>query len=369
MTIQALRIQNFKCFEDQRFELGPLTLLTGLNGTGKSSVLQSLLLLRQSYQQNVLQRVGLALNGDLVQLGTASDVFYEAAASNQFGFELSFGDDTSASWCFEYDREADVVRSVSRSVPRRVYQSSLFRDRFQYLSAERIGPRTSFPTSDYWVREHRQLGPHGEYAEHYLSLFGDSKIASPVLAHPAETSHMLRAQVEAWMGEVSPGVRLDLTRYPGMDIVGLQYSFVAGRQVSNPYRPTNVGFGITYTLPVVVALLASSPGGLVLLENPEAHLHPQGQVRIAELMARAASCGIQVMVESHSDHILNGLRIAVRSGLVTPEQARLYYFSRWDESGPLSSSVISPRLDRNGRIDQWPEGFFDEWDKSLEKLL
>ena len=118
-----------------------------------------------------------------------------------------------------------------------------------------------------------------------------------------------------------------------------------------------------------MALLASQQDALVLLENPEAHLHPRGQFQLGELMARAASCGIQVVVESHSDHVLNGIRIAVRQGILAPKQVRLYYLERKPEIDQISSQVISPCIDKNGRMDQWPDGFFDEWEKSLEMLL
>jgi predicted ATPase len=365
--INALRICNFKCFENQQFAFGPLTLLSGLNGTGKSSVLQSLLLLRQSYQRSLLQSAGLALNGDLAQLGTARDVFYEGATSSQFGFDVEFGDELAGSWVFDFDEKADVARSVSTPVSDAVYRTNLFGDGFQYLSAERIGPRPSFPRSDYWVREHRQLGVSGEYTSHFLSLFGERKVAQEILAHPQERTLTLKAQVDAWMGEVSPGIQVEVRSYPDIDFISLQYAFVVGKQVTNSYRSPNVGFGITFTLPVVVALLSASSGALVLLENPEAHLHPQGQVKMGELMARAASCGIQVVVESHSDHILNGVRIAVRQGILAPEQVRLHFLDRKPDQ--LSSHVVSPQVGRDGRIDRWPEGFFDEWDKSLEKLL
>jgi predicted ATPase len=154
-----------------------------------------------------------------------------------------------------------------------------------------------------------------------------------------------------------------------MDLISLQYSYVTGQQISNPYRSTNVGFGITYTLPILVAILSSLSGALLLLENPEAHLHPKGQVKIGDLIARAASCGIQVVVETHSDHVLNGIRLAVHAGRLHPEHVQLHFFERKEQQGSMRNVVISPHIDRDGRIDRWPEGFFDEWDRSLEALI
>jgi predicted ATPase len=90
---------------------------------------------------------------------------------------------------------------------------------------------------------------------------------------------------------------------------------------------------------------------------------------MGELMARAASAGIQVIVESHSDHILNGVRIAVRERILTPQHAKLFFFERGRWNDQLSSRVASPNIDADGRIDEWPEGFFDEWEKSLLRLL
>ena len=371
--IRSLHLKNFKCFESQRFEFAPLTLLTGLNGMGKSSVLHSLLLLRQSYQQGLLQNDGLSLKGELAQLGMAQDVFYEDAEGDEFGFDLDFdmvtSGDHAVSWRFNYEPEADVVPLASPQVPKEVYEESLFNNNFHYLQAERIGPRTTFPTSDYIVRKHRQLGASGEYTAHFLQLFGSQKIINSAIAHPKEEIQTLKAQIEAWMSEVSPGVRIEITSYTDMDLIKLQYTFAIGRTVSKSHRSTNVGFGITYILPVLVALLSSAQGSLVLLENPEAHLHPQGQAKLGELMARVASCGVQVIVETHSDHVLNGIRVAVKKGLLPPEKVRLHFFGRQEEDGQVKSSVISPRMDRNGRIDQWPDGFFDQWDKSLEQLL
>ncbi|NOT61145.1 MAG: DUF3696 domain-containing protein [Acidobacteria bacterium] len=367
--ISSLRLQNFKCFADQSITLSPLTLLSGLNGTGKSSSLQSLLLLRQSYQQGVLPSQGLALNGDFVRIGTAQDALFEGALKSEICFELNWQSGEEATWKFAYNMESDVIKLTSTSGTEGVFRENLFTDNFHYLQAERIGPRVSFEMSDYLVREHFQLGTRGEYTAHFLSTFGNNQMSNQALAHPSATSRQLRSQVEAWLSEISPGTRLSLESHVGMDVVSLRFSFALGKVESIPYRSTNVGFGITYTLPILTALLSAPQGQLILLENPEAHLHPKGQARIGELIALAAAGGVQILLETHSDHVLNGIRLAVHSGKINPEEVSLHYFKKIEKDGQVQSEVISPKIDRNGRIDKWPDGFFDEWDKSLDALL
>jgi len=363
--IHSMCLKNFKPFEDQFFEFKSLTLLSGLNSTGKSSLLQSLLLLRQSYQQGLLPNLGLALKGELVSIGTAQDALFEGANIEEIGFDIVWENNLEGVWRFNYYREADVLTLTSPSVIPEVYQSSLFSYKFHYLQAERIGPRPFFKMSHFPVRQLEQFGTQGEYSTHFLSDNERRAIPNSSLSHPEAKSLDLIDQVEAWIGEVSPGTRIKIDQKRDVDLISLQYSYGD----SNPYRATNVGFGITYTLPIIVAVLASEPGALILLENPEAHLHPQGQVKMGELLALAASCGVQVVIETHSDHVLNGIRLAVHGGKLAPEDVQLHYFQRQEKLGQAVTEVVSPRIDRNGRIDQWPDGFFDEWDKSLETLL
>lgn len=368
--IEVLRLVNFKCFEDQSLCFGPITLLSGLNGMGKSSILQALLLLRQSYSQGLLPAEGLALNGDLVRVGSNQDALFEGAKEDRIRFGVTWAGRTTAEWMFGSGRGADVLTLESPPVSERVYEQALFSDKFHYLQAERVGPRTFFEMSDYVVRQHEQLGTRGEYSAQFLLAFGSSRsICDPRLMHPNAMSPKLQDQVEAWMGEISPGTRIHYTPHAAMDVVNLEYSFVAGQQVSNSFRSTNVGFGITFVLPILVAILSSSPGTLILIENPEAHLHPRGQVEIGRLAARAASCGIQVVLETHSDHVLNGFRIAVYDGLLKPQDVCLHFLDRSASAETGSASVVSPQIDQDGRIAYAPDGFFDEWAKSLEALL
>jgi len=374
--ITSLHLLNFKPFANQLLEFRKLTLFSGLNSTGKSSVMQSLLLLRQSYQQGLLPEKGLALNGDFVNIGTAQDALFEGAKEDLIGFNIVLENNSKAVWRFKYDREVDVLSIDSEPVSSEVYKSNLFGNKFHYLQAERIGPRPFNEMSDYQVRQLGQLGIKGEYAAHFLAINGQKAISNSGLSHPDVKSKTQRDlssaksmdlidQVEAWMGEISPGTRLKIDAKSDVDLMSFQYSYGD----SNPYRATNVGFGISYTLPIIVAALASTPGTIILIENPEAHLHPKGQVKMGQLLALAASGGVQVVIETHSDHVLNGIRLAVHGGKLDPKDVQLHYFQRQNKEGQAVTEVISPRISRNGRIDRWPDGFFDEWDKSLDILL
>ena len=367
--IKQITLSNFKCFQSQTFDLREFTMLAGLNGMGKSSLIQSLLLLRQSHQQGLIKAGGVSLNGDLVHLGTARDALYDGAAEEIISFGVAFKGDKRAEWNFSAEGSDDMLEQLTADVDPRVFSQNLFTSACHYLQAERIGPRTSFQVSDHQVRRHRQLGPKGEYAAHFLSVHGRDPIALKALAHTEAKSEALIDQVEAWTASVSPGARIHATALEQIDLVNLRYSFVTDRAVSNEFRATNVGFGLTYTLPILVAILTSERGGLLLLENPEAHLHPKGQVEIGRLLARAAQAGVQVIMEPHSDHILNGMRIAVHEGEASADKVRLFYFTRKAEGDVSRAEVIQVAVDGDGRLDQWPDGFFDQWDKALSALL
>jgi len=391
--LTSLRLVNFKAFADQTIPLRPLTLLSGLNGMGKSSVIQALLLLRQNFETRLLLNGKVSLNGSLVHLGLGRDVLFENASDNLASIVLDFDErivfepgDSAMEFAFECvpdldvlslqnydDNYADSMLELARLRNMSMIVSGLFSTNFQYLQAERLGPRTSLPMSAYNVVDQHQLGTQGEYTAHFLAVFGEEKILKPSLFHVGWTLSQeptLHELVELWMGEISPGTRINITMMPDIDAARFSYSFTRSESVTRDFRPTNVGFGISYTLPVLVALLSADPGALVLLENPEAHLHPHGQVKMGELIARAADAGIQVIVETHSDHVINGIRIAVKKGLVEPDAVALHFFQRpLDDDGTKGVEIRTPQLDEFGKLDFRPEGFFDQFDRSLDDLL
>ncbi|PAX59801.1 AAA family ATPase [Brunnivagina elsteri] len=346
--INSLRLLNFKAFENQLIEFRGLTLLSGFNNTGKSSILQALLLLRQSYQHGMLQKDSLALNGDLVNIGTASDALCERAKEDYVGFEISTNSNGKGIWNFSSEsanQEANVINITSKLVNDDIYQSSLFNDYFHYFYGERIGVL--------------------EKTAYLLFKHGNKPITIPKLSHSKAKSINLIDQVEAWMGEINPGIHIKVDSNPDTESLSLEYYYGD----SNSPKRSSVGLGITYALPIVVAVLASQPGTLILIEHPEVFLHASFQAKISGLFALAANYGVQLIIETHSDHVLNGIRVAVHSGKISHEDIQLLHFQHKSKQNQDVIEVVSPRIDRNGRIDRWDDGFFDQWEETLIVLL
>ena len=249
-----------------------------------------------------------------------------------------------------------------------------------YVNAERVGPRKSYPHSDVkaWSSD---FGASSEYAwsylhgnRHYIMLQANDPRLVGFRREWLKRERMgdrwwepvLPKVVDRWLRDiVGSDVQVSLGKVAAADAIIAQFSFdrpEGGR--TRRYRATNVGFGLSYVLPVVLALL-SKPGTLCLIENPESHLHPRGQTKLGELAARAAKAGVQVFAETHSDHFMDGVRIAVRDGLIEPEEVAFHYFER--QGG--KAVVSSPQVDADGRLSEWPAGFFDQHEENLMRLL
>lgn len=323
--IREIKVDNFKCFEHVSMELSNLNLFSGINSMGKSTLIQALLLLRQSYEQNTLGK-GIYLNGKYTSLGVGRDILYTEAGENKIC--ISVRDEKSLLHTeYDYNGAADFLRLTS-PVNEEIFETmNLFARGFFYIAADRLGPQSSYEKSYYEVWENGQIGNHGEYAVHYLQTHELEDVENECVRYSGEESRRLLRQVERWMGEITPGISLRMEEYGHSNRIGLTVH-QGGSMGADYFTAQNVGFGISYVLPVVLALLKAKKGELLILENPEAHLHPKGQRKIGELIARAAEGGVQIIVETHSDHVLNGIRLCAKNGEVTPESVRLYYFSR-----------------------------------------
>jgi predicted ATPase len=365
--IKSIYIRNFKSLKEARLDLGSLNVLAGLNGMGKSSLIQTLLLLKQSTdlsRNNILQ-----LNSsEFVSLGKGKDIFYQFAEDQNIQFKIS-NSETTVNWNFEYDSDSEFL-SCERSYPEEIIERfNLFSSNFQYLNAERIGPRQSYESSSYYIENKGQIGNKGEYAVHYLNVFGNKRIKSDFLNHSKAKSNSLIHLTDAWLGEISPGTKLNTRTVPGTEMVLLDIQFETGADFTNSFRPVNVGFGITFVLPVILSLLMAKRDRLIIIENPEAHLHPRGQAEMGRLIALAAKTGAQILIETHSDHILNGIRVAIKNGEIASETTKIFFFDRVNTNYEQYSSVTPINIDSNGELDKYPPNFLDEWNNQLFKLL
>jgi predicted ATPase len=374
--IRQLSLQNFKCFGSKvTLPLAPINLLYGLNGRGKSTVSQSLLLLAQTMIKcdNV---DNLDLQGQLISMGTCAELLNVDASATSFTIELQ-GDapEEKVSMTFEaqaqrpllarlrdfivngvslVDTQQQGTSAVSTSSLAHVASAGYTSDvlllqnlkRIQYVSAGRLGPRNTSPRNDLIPSD--QLGVDGSYVINVLERQG------------ADFQH----EVQTALSEIMQGATLQ-ARSLGQENIELLLNSVDGNRV---FRPMHVGFGYSYVLPILVAALLAPPHSLLIVENPEAHLHPGAQSRLMSFLLRQAqSRQFQLILESHSDHIVNGLRIAVRKGELAPSEVGILYFEH--EATQTQPRVVPIRCDCQGNLDQYPDDFLDEWTKQMVELI
>lgn len=377
-----LGIAGFKCFDRVQLRLAPLTLLAGVNGGGKSSVIQALVLLRQTLACREWGR-SLLLEGPELALGTVADVLNQVVGARIMRLDLETmrvdGGSESVSWSFEAaDRRAlaIVLRAISMNgvdqsldgpirwlLPEAVAAASVTVDalrRLGWLTAERSGPREIYPLRD--AEGHAGVGHRGELAAGLLYWRETDEV--PTSLRIPEVPPTLFHQTRAQMQQIFPGCDFRVSAVEGASALTLRFRTDPRAEFQ---RPQNVGFGLTQVFPIIVALLAARPGDLVLIENPEVHLHPAAQQQLGGLAAHAASSGVQLILETHSDHVLNGVRLAVKRGAIAPEAVAVHFFGAGGQGSPVQP--VSPQIDRDGRLDRWPEGFFDQIDLALAELL
>lgn len=371
--ISNIGLLNFKCFKRASVSFGDLTILTGLNGMGKSSAIQALLIVAQSLSVDS-NKGRLLTKGKYIDLGTPSDVLHDDASTNSIGIRIS-GAGSRATFKLRAQAPSKSIYSYSNifsALRLETFSEALCEpssnngiSKFQYLQAERSGPRKYLPVGDD-QSENFEIGSQGEYVLHLLDIHGSTPLdANDPRVIPGDGLRLID-QAEAWLKLVSPGVSIELKTLYEADLIQAGFSFSSpGSLRSRPYRATNVGFGISYVLPVIVALLATPVGGLIIVENPEAHLHPQGQTCLGELCARAAKVGIQVVIETHSDHFMDGVRISVKNKTLAPSQVKFHYFHR----SATQTHIKTPEIDEKGRLSEWPEGFNDQHRKNAVQLL
>lgn len=361
--ILDIKIEGLKRFRDETIALGPLTVLTGLNGSGKSSLIQAIFMAREASTNG---SSSIRLNGPFgLQLGTAIDVL-NWSSEGPIKVTLNNAGSGAARWAFGVPDEDSLYLDVLEkpTVPPLALRTQP--RIFTFVSAERLGPRGSSMTSAVPDGD-LEVGREGEYCAHVLSVLGDKVIEHIERAHPLyedPAPRLLKYEVEHWLSEISQPIEVTGERLQASTVAELRYRFPGGTWV----RATNMGFGITYALPIILGGLIAEPGGLLIIENPEAHLHPAGQSRMGVFLAWLAGKGLQVIVETHSDHVLNGMRRAVAEyKYLDAKGAAIHYFSGGTGEG-IEQIFVPLSFTDSGSLSSWPAGFFDQYQIDVASL-
>ena len=281
--LRRIDLRHFKCFTLLKLPLCPLTLLSGANTSGKSSVLQALALLHQTMREHEWSS-RLMLNGSAVRLGAVADVIDQMHGRRSVEIAL-LDDERESRWEFMGERAEmsmgvtrirSVLGDVDEDEPKVLrhllpwpHGEDMWAGSLQarlcgltYLTAERVGPRETYPLED--PRHAPVVGPRGEHAVSVLYSGGDTRVLDGLIIEGAPPTRL--RQVEAYMNRFFPGCELTVEKVPRANAVTLGLRTSKGMDF---HRPIHTGFGLTQVLPIVVAALSANQNDLLLIENPK----------------------------------------------------------------------------------------------------
>jgi predicted ATPase len=363
--ITSLTVKNFKCFrESSEFAFTKLNLLTGINGRGKSSLLHALLIIAQSAGSNNLKT--LTINGEKINLGNFYDICNsETLKQDSIHFRFQSDNPEYPDIELEYEEDANEPFQVTRRKATKTntnesiiaFANAIRKTHF--ISADRRGPVQY--VDKLRLPDFVHVGPRGENTVNILANSHNIDNVNKLL-YRGENAASVIQQTADWLDYILDGAYVDIRGKEQESSV--LYMLLNNKNNSYKYKPVNVGFGYSYILPLIVTGLIAKPGEIVIIENPEAHLHPRAQSRMSEFFARVASYGIQVFIESHSEHILNGLRVNILKDdiSVSNDDLTIFFF---DENFASEKLIVNDK----GKIENWPAGFFDQDELDLADIF
>lgn len=400
--ITAITVAGFKSIaRETRIEIAPLTLLAGANSSGKSSVMQPLLLLKQTLEATY-DPGALLLSDSHVRFTDASQLLAVAGKKRTDVFKV--GAELGEEWFFEEFRQnshkgLDPVRAVysmsngelelvlgldHAELKRRLIAAGVLERRIQGVPLK-VGQIRSFlevqfelfdgegysfrpaPSSRNFVRVIGSSihipGLRGNPERAYPATAAGPRFVGPfpvytasVVLHWQERGDIRLKTLSSQLGKLGLTWKVEARRVDATSIelrVGRLPALKRGG-ASDLVNIADVGIGVSQTLPVLVALLAARPGQLVYLEQPEIHLHPAAQQVMAEILCDAAKRGVKVVAETHSDILLLAVQTLVSEGAMSPDLVKLHWFERGEDG---TTTVTSGDLDQAGAYGPWPEDF------------
>jgi predicted ATPase len=351
--IETIQIKGFKCFSEAEISLRGMNIFAGTNSSGKSSAIQAFLLLCN----NALKNAPSPLNGMWLRLGTFDECRNHRTGARSFQVGVANGKDFfQAEFCAANEDSQDTLVSFNHEAHTIQNFLNLEKRHVYYLPANRIGPE------DLYLKNFDQvnfLGNRSEFIVDFLYRNRKKNIAPALIADTASVT--LEHQVNHWLGKLF-GIKNRIHDLGLSNTLSLELSLHNSKAV----RPYHMGSGVSFAMGVLIACLSADPGDIVIIENPEIHLHPKAQSELTAFLCFAANAGIQIILETHSDHVFNGVRKAIAKKEIAHTLVAIHFFQLDDNA--CAQNILIP-LNAHGRSMTHPKGLFDQFDDDLDQIL
>lgn len=351
--IKEIEIKNLKCVNDLTVPCSKLNLFVGTNSSGKSTILQGLLF----FAQNVKNRRG--LNGDFVSLGTLEENRCVYSEDKSISVAATLSDESKMTYKLHREGEKLMLTESKRneSVENAfIKQFDVETKRIQYLSCHRIGPENLYAKNMDLIDT---IGNDGQYAIAYLDGHATDVLDEKICKNKMDFT--LLGQVNWWLNYIV-GVEVATEEIIGADSVRAEYSMGEVTRI----RPQNIGAGISYLISVIIVCLASTENSIIVIENPEIHLHPSAQAKVTELLYFICQNNRQLFVETHSDHIFDGFRVGITKKEINDSDVNIYFTFL---NNNRLTEIMRVQIGRLGRIENQRKDLFDQFDLDINRMI
>lgn len=348
---KQLIVKSFKSIADVEIKLKNLNLFLGTNSSGKSSVLQSILVLSQADKLNIKNgemTPNVVLNGDFIRLGNYDEIKSRQSTDD---IHISLRDENNV---FKLSISRD---NVSYDV------NEHFFSKVKYISADRIGAKDVYPES---FSEEQYFQSDGLYLFAFLQK-NKKLILDKDFIKNQDGSKTLLVELNYWLNKILD-TELKIEEIKKTDLVKVTYD-VRGNIVAN--RPKNLGTGTSFIISILIMCLASQEGDILIIENPELHLHPKAQSALTEFLIHIAKHNRQLFIETHSDHVFNAIRVAIaQDESVNKENSQRLFGVNFVELDNTFKTVNHEiKIQGKGDVINPQDGLFDQFDNDLLRML
>lgn len=371
--IDTIRVVALKSIKDLTVKCSKLNLFVGTNSSGKSTFLQALLLLTQQ-----------ELNGKYISIGDFREVRNYYMPNDSIRIEIIEKNKTKPAWIeFIEDKEKEAYNIRTSMDETFVFeimemdecidpeQTDFLVDEFgfHYLSCHRIGVNDIYAKN---MLNESDFGIDGEYALAYLLKNESEVVPDELVVKDIDVTNSLLEQVNYWLNYIV-GTTLLINDIKKTNYLQVKYNNNPANASSEALycRPINVGSGISYLISIIISCLGAKSDSIIIIENPEIHLHPKAQSKLCDFIYFVSKAGRQLFVETHSDHIFNGLRVGVATGKISQEDISVNFFAMNErcetQCNPILFKEYGKIVGTNDRMDI--NDLFDQFEIDLNRML